>query len=148
MNAQPIAHVYEMPRKKPETKPGERPRWDGDLTALGDALGVKDLAQLERILAGDEAAPRDLAIKIKRLTGYEVEVRAPGRPRKITHPLAIWIDQHRDGDRARFAEEIGCSLGYLRNVLSNQERLSVEKARAIKRITGLSLDILLDFDLP
>jgi hypothetical protein len=134
--------AFPMPRRKPGVEPYI---WGGDLSALGDRLGIKDLAYLERLLNKEETAPASLARKVAALTGGAVvfEVRKPGRPRrKIEHPLAQWIDANRGGDRAAFAKEIGFSEAYLSAVLSGRELLSIPRAKEIRRLTGISLDDL------
>jgi DNA-binding transcriptional regulator YdaS (Cro superfamily) len=142
MNAQPIAHVYEMPRRKFRVAPGFV--WTGNRASLAQALGV-DISFLEACERGEEKAPASLAKIVRDLTSgaVELEVRKPGRPpKKLEHPLAQWIDLNRGGDRAAFAGEIGVSETYLRAVLSGRESLSLQRAQEIRRITRISLDEL------
>jgi hypothetical protein len=63
-----------------------------------------------------------------------------GRPIKHRTPLAMWILQHREGDRRIFAEEVGISKGHLDQVLSRKAILGSDVALKIKDITSLSLD--------
>jgi DNA-binding transcriptional regulator YdaS (Cro superfamily) len=144
LNAQPIAHVYEMsPRRKFRVAPGFI--WTGNRASLAEALGV-DISYLEACERGEERAPASLAKLIRQLTGgaVDLEVRKPGRPpKKLEHPLAQWIDANRAGDRQSFAGEIGITIEHLRDVLNYRGDLSTRKAREIKQITGLSWEALL-----
>jgi AraC-like DNA-binding protein len=69
--------------------------------------------------------------------------KGPGRPRKLVHPLAQWIEEHYAGDRDRLAAEAGISRSHLNGVLSGTHGLSPETAKKIREITELSLDVLL-----
>jgi hypothetical protein len=143
MNAQPIAHVYEMPRRKFRVAPGFV--WTGNRASLAQALGV-DISFLEACERGEEKAPASLAKIVRDLTGgvVELEVRKPGRPpKKLEHPLAQWIDANRNGNRAAFAQEIGVSNDYLVSVLSGREDFSLKTIREIKKLTGLTWEDLL-----
>jgi DNA-binding transcriptional regulator YdaS (Cro superfamily) len=143
MNAQPLAHVYEMPRRKYRIAPGFV--WTGNRAALAAALGV-DISYLEACERGEEFAPAQLARLVRAATGGEVEleVRKPGRPpKKLEHPLAQWIDRERAGDRAKFAQEIGVSYDFLVSVLSGRQDFSLKTIREIKKLTGLRWEDLL-----
>jgi hypothetical protein len=143
MNAQPIAHVYEMPRRKYRVAPGFV--WTGNRAELASALGV-DISFLEACERGEEKAPASLAKVVRDLTGgaVELEVRKPGRPpKKLEHPLAQWIDANRNGNRAAFAQEIGVDSDYLTAFLSGRKEFSLKIIREIKRLTGLEWEDLL-----
>jgi DNA-binding transcriptional regulator YdaS (Cro superfamily) len=114
--------------------------WTGDLDALAAALGVPT-SYLERCRDGEEKASAPLARLVEQLTGGEVrlDVKRPGRPpKKLEHPVARWIDQHRGGDKAKFAGEIGITVQHLRAVLSGREELTPRLARKMAEVMGVS----------
>jgi hypothetical protein len=149
MNAEPLTFtaVYEMsPRRKFKVSPGFI--WTGDYAALAQALGV-DISYLEACERGEEYAPASLAKLVRGLTGgaVDLKVRRPGRPpKKLEHPLARWIDANRNGDRAKFAEEIGITIEHLRDVLTYREDMGIKTARKVKKLTGLTWEDLLGSD--
>jgi AraC-like DNA-binding protein len=68
--------------------------------------------------------------------------KKPGRPRKLAHPIAVWIEEHYAGDRDRLAAEAEISRSHLDGVLSGTQRLSFEAAWKISEITGIDREIL------
>jgi transcriptional regulator with XRE-family HTH domain len=62
-----------------------------------------------------------------------------GRPRKNESDLARWIDEKKDGNRERAAEDLGVSRQYLDRLCRGERRPSLALAVTIQKKTGIEV---------
>jgi transcriptional regulator with XRE-family HTH domain len=54
----------------------------------------------------------------------------------MKHPLAVWMDSHKEISQARLAADSGCSEGHLSLVLKGDRGVSMRLAKRLSDATG------------